>query len=284
MAELLKGAPVAAAILEDAKARADALKARGVTPVLALLRVGERPEDGSYVNGILKKAPIAGVEIKSVSLPAGTDEASYLAALDALNRDASVHGVLMFRPLPKGIDEKKACAKLDPAKDVDGCTPLSLAGVFTDTDTGFCPCTAESALRVLQYYQIPLKGKRAAVVGRSLVIGKPVSMLLLRENATVTTCHSRTENLPAVTQSADIVVAALGKTEFLTAEYFKEGQTVIDVGVGWSETKQKLCGDADFDSVSPVVSALTPVPGGVGAVTTAVLMNHTVTAAERQNA
>ena len=281
MAEVLKGLPVAKAISEELKARSEALKEKGVTPTLAIFRVGERDDDLSYERGAMKRAEQTGVAVKNVVLPADVDSETFFAALDDLNKDPNVHGILMFRPLPKQLDNEKARQMLAPEKDVDGCTDGSLAGVFANASTGFPPCTAQAAMEILKFYGIDPKGKKAAVIGRSLVIGRPVAMMLMHANATVTICHTRTVDVPSITKDADIVIAASGQMESVGAEYLSEGQTVIDVGIGWNEEKQKLCGDVKFEEAEPVVSAITPVPGGVGSVTTAVLCKHVIEAAER---
>ena len=281
MAEVLKGMPVAKAISEELKARSEALQAKGVVPTLAIFRVGERDDDLSYERGAMKRAEQTGVAVKNVVLPADVDSETFFKALDELNKDASVHGILMFRPLPKQLDGEKARQMLAPEKDVDGCTDGSLAGVFANARVGFPPCTAQAAMEILKFYGIDPKGKKAAVIGRSLVIGRPVAMMLMHANATVTICHTRTVDVPSVTKEADIVIAASGQMESVGAEYLSAGQTVIDVGIGWNEAKGKLCGDVRFEEAEPVVSAITPVPGGVGSVTTAVLCKHVIEAAER---
>ena len=201
------------------------------------------------------------------------------ATLQSINYDKTVHGCLMFRPLPSFIDEKAMCNALAPAKDVDGISLASLASVFTDASDGFPPCTAAACVEMLDHYDVPLVGKHVVVVGRSLVVGKPVSMMLLRRNASVTICHSRTENLPAICREADIVICATGRARAYGAEFFSPGQTVLDVGINF-DTHGKLCGDVNFDEVEPIVGAITPVPGGIGTVTTSVTMAHTVAAAE----
>ena len=281
MAMLLKGAPAAAALNERSAAAAAALKAEGIVPTLAILRVGARDGDLSYERGAMKRCEQIGADVKNVVLPADVEADVFFAALESLNRDDTVHGILMLRPLPKHLDGEKARRMLAPEKDVDGCTDGSLAGVFTNTPLGFPPCTAQAAMEILKYYGIPLSGKRAAVIGRSLVVGRPAAMMLMHENATVTVCHTRTADVPAVTREADIVIAASGQSESIGAEFLREGQTVIDVGISWNEAKQKLCGDVRFDEAEPVVKAITPVPGGVGAVTTSVLVSHVVEAAAR---
>ena len=281
MAEVLKGAPVAAALNEKMAADAAALREAGIVPTLAILRVGARDDDLSYERGAIKRCGQVGVAVKQVVLPADVDSGTFFAALDALNRDEGVHGILMFRPLPSQLDGERARKTLAPEKDVDGCTDGSLAGVFTNTDLGFPPCTAQAAMEILRHYGIDPAGKRVAVIGRSLVIGRPVAMMLMHENATVTICHTRTADVPSITKEADIVIAASGQMECIGADYLSEGQVVIDVGIGWSEEKQKLCGDVRFDEAEPIVAAITPVPGGVGSVTTSVLVSHVVEAAKR---
>lgn len=281
MTEVLKGKPVADALTAESKGRVEELKARGITPTLAILRVGERDDDLSYERGAMKRAAETGVEVKNVVLAGDVSEDVFFDTLDGLNRDPEVHGILMFRPLPKHIDGEKARKMLDPVKDVDGCTDGSLAGVFTNTKIGFAPCTAEAAMAILKFYGIDPKGRRAAVIGRSLVIGRPVSMLLMHANATVTTCHTRTVDVPSITREADIVIAASGQPESIGAAYLREGQTVIDVGISWNEAKGKLCGDVIFEEADGLVGSVTPVPGGVGSVTTSILMRHVVEAAER---
>ena len=255
MAMILKGAPVAAAMTEKMKTDSDRLRKAGIVPTLAILRVGERDDDLSYERGAMKRAEKAGIEVKNVVLP------------------ADVSGETFFKALARKM--------LAPEKDVDGCTDGSLAGVFTNTPLGFPPCTAEAAMEILHFYDIDIRGKSAAVIGRSLVIGRPVAMMLMHENATVTICHTKTPDVPAVTREADIVIAASGQMLSVGKEYLKAGQTVIDVGIGWNEELSKLCGDVKFEEAETIVDGITPVPGGVGAVTTAVLCRHVIMAAER---
>ncbi|MBQ1405661.1 MAG: bifunctional 5,10-methylenetetrahydrofolate dehydrogenase/5,10-methenyltetrahydrofolate cyclohydrolase [Oscillospiraceae bacterium] len=282
MAEIWKGAPVAAALSETVAAEAAELTAKGVLPTLAIFRVGERDDDLAYERGAMKRCEKVGVRVKNVVLPADVDSDTFFRTLEALNTDPEVHGILMFRPLPKQLDGEKARRMLAPEKDVDGCTDGSLAGVFTNTALGFPPCTAQAAMEMLRYYGVDPKGKRVAVIGRSLVIGRPVAMMLMHANATVTVCHTRTVDVPAVTREADIVVAASGQMESVGANYLRPGQIVIDVGIGWNEAKQKLCGDVRAEEAEPIAAALTPVPGGVGSVTSAVLCKHVVEAAKRR--
>lgn len=275
-----KGAPAAAALMEDLTGRIERLSGAGVTPTLAIVRVGERPDDRAYETGAVKRCEKAGVAVKRFPLPAGCSALELRAVLEHINAVSEIHGCLMLRPLPDPAMEEMACALLDPKKDVDCMTPAALAGVFAGKGWGYPPCTARACLELLKYYKTALTGKRAVVVGRSLVIGKPVSMLLQAENATVTMCHTRTVDLPAVCRGAEVLIAAAGRANLLGADHVSPGQVVLDVGINVDESG-KLCGDVKFDEAEPVVSAITPVPGGVGAVTTAVLVKHVVEAAER---
>ena len=281
MATILKGAPVVAAMNEANAARCAALKARGVTPTLAVVRVGARPDDLSYEKGVLTRCGKVGVEVKQFLLPEDAAQEQLLDVIAQVNADPAIHGCLLFRPLPKQFDDRTIRAALAPEKDIDGITDGSLAGVFTNSAIGYPPCTAQACLEILKYYQVPLSGKRAVVVGRSLVVGKPAAMMLDRENATVTLCNSRTQNLPEVCRQADIVVVAMGKMAAVGADCLRAGQTVVDVGIHVNE-EGKLCGDVQFAAAEPVVDAITPVPGGVGTVTTSVLVGHVVQAAGKK--
>ena len=282
MARILSGKEVAAGINDRTAEKAEVLKKQGICPTLAILRVGERADDISYEKGAVKRCDSVGVAVKKTVLPETVTQEALMEELDKLNRDDQIHGILVFRPLPKHLDEEAVRQAVNPAKDVDGITDASLAGVFTNTELGFCPCTAQAAMEILDYYDIDCAGKRAAVVGRSLVVGRPAAMLLLHKNATPTVCHTGTADTASVTREADIVIVCTGRMESMDASFFRPGQTVIDVGIGYNEEKKKLCGDVDFDSVEPVVEAITPVPGGVGAVTTSVLVSHVAEAAARQ--
>ena len=280
MARLLKGTDVSAALIESMTEEVGRLRERGIIPTLAILRVGERGSDIAYEKGAMKRAAQVGVDVKQVILPENVTEMDFLQTLESLNRDPSVSGILMFRPLPGQIDDEKARDALIPEKDVDGCTDGSLAGVFTNTEKGFAPCTAEAAMKILDYYGIDPCGKRATVIGRSLVIGRPVAMMLMAKGATVTICHTKTINVPEIARGADILIAASGQPESVDSSFVREGQVVIDVGVTWSEAKNKLVGDVCFEEAEPVVQAITPVPGGVGAVTSSILISHVIRAAE----
>ena len=281
MATILKGAPVVAAMNERNAALCEQLKAKGITPTLAVVRVGEREDDLSYERGVIARCGKVGVEVKQFLLSADASQDDLLKVIAEVNAEDTIHGCLLFRPLPKQFNDRTVRAALAPEKDIDGITDDSLAGVFTNTDLGYAPCTAQSCLEILKYYNIPLSGRRAVVVGRSLVVGKPAAMMLDRENATVTICNSRTQNLPAICKEADVVVVAMGKMGAVGADCLRESQTVVDVGIHVNE-KGKLCGDVKFSEAEPVVDAITPVPGGVGTVTTSVLVGHVVQAAVKK--
>lgn len=280
MAQLLKGVTVANALTEMLTARAAALKEKNIVPTLAIVRVGERSDDISYETGAIKRCARVGIAVRQFLLAADCTGEELLDTIRQINEDASIHGCLLFRPLPDRAMEEAACALLAPEKDVDGMTAGSLASVFTGKGAGYPPCTAEGCIALLDHYGIGLQGKRVAVIGRSLVIGKPVSMMLQARNATVTMCHTRTVNMPEICRDAEILVVAAGKAGVVDAEYAAPGQIVVDVGIHVND-QGKLCGDVAFDAVEPIVKAITPVPGGVGSVTTAVLAKHVIEAAEK---
>lgn len=280
MAQLLKGLPVANALTEVLAQRAAALNEKNIVPTLAILRVGQRPDDISYETGAMKRCAKVGIAVRQFLLEEGCTKEELLDTIRKINADPSIHGCLLFRPLPDKDMEEAACELLSPQKDVDGMTAGSLATVFAGKGTGFPPCTAEGCIELLDHYGIGLQGKRVAVIGRSLVIGKPVSMMLQSRNATVTMCHTKTADLPQVCRNAEILVVAAGKAGVVDEGYVSPGQVVIDVGIHVT-AEGKLCGDVNFDAVEPVVDSITPVPGGVGSVTTAVLAKHVIEAAEK---
>ena len=289
MAKLLLGKEVTAAMNEKLQTRVAALKEKGVSPKLAIVRCGENPSDLSYEKGATARAELIGVEVVKFVLPEDVSKEALLAQIDAINADKSIHGCLMFRPLPKHLkaDQDEICNRLSAAKDVDCMTDLSNAGVFMGKKLGFAPCTPQACMEILDYYGIDCTGKKAVVIGRSLVVGKPAAMMLLGKNATVTVCHTKTRNVEEVAREADILVSAAGVLKSLTKDYVRPGQIVIDVSMNWdpdkvtSKGKGGMAGDAVFAEVEPIVEAITPVPGGVGAVTTSVLIGHVVEAAER---
>lgn len=283
MPRILAGKPIIDALKEDGLRRVAALKDRGIDPVLAIVRIGARPDDLSYERTAIKRAEALGIGVRLFQLDEDAGQDALMKAIGEINADQGIHGCLMFRPLPAGYDEEAACEALDPRKDVDGIGRAALARVFTGRGEGFAPCTAAACLEMLDGYGIAIEGKHVVVVGRSLVIGRPVAMMLLERNATVTVCHSRTENLPAVVRAADIVVLATGRARAYDKTYFSPGQIVLDVGINMDEDGN-LCGDADFDSAEGVLGdegAITPVPRGIGGVTTSVLMKHVIEAAQR---
>ena len=289
MAKQLLGKEVNAALVAKLQERTAALQAKGIVPTLGIVRLGENPSDLSYEKGATKRAEEVGVAVKNYILPETATKEEVLAVIDEVNADASVHGVLMFRPLPKHLkaDQDEICNRLAPCKDVDSMTHMSNAGVFECQDLGYAPCTPAACMEILDHYGIDCKGKNAVVIGRSLVVGKPAAMMLMAKNATITVCHTRSVNVPEICKNADIIVTAAGVLGSLTKDYVREGQIVIDVSMNWnpekitSKGKGGMSGDCVFEEVEPIVEAITPVPGGVGAVTTTVLMKHVVEAAEK---
>ncbi len=279
MAAILKGAPAAAALSEKLTDKTAALRARGIVPTLAILRVGERPDDIAYETGAMKRCEKIGIAVRRFVLPAEYERDALMDTIRRINEDPAIHGCLMFRPLANREDEAEACAMLSPAKDVDGMTAGALAKVFTGRGQGYPPCTAQACMELLEYYGVALCGKRVAVIGRSSVIGKPVSMMLQAKDATVTMCHTKTEDMPHICRDAEIIVTAAGKAGVVNKDFVTAGQIIIDVGINVDESGD-LCGDVAFDEVEPLAAAITPVPGGVGSVTTAVLCKHVVEAAE----
>lgn len=256
-------------------------KLNGYIPTLAIVRVGEKPDDISYERGARKKAESMGLLVRSFAFPETITEEQFLEEFRSINEEDKVDGILLLKPLPKHISEKKAEQILDPAKDLDGITPANIAGVFAGETSAFAPCTAQAVMEMLHFYGESVEGKRAVVIGRSMVVGRPLSMLLLRENATVTICHTKTKDLEKVCREADILVAAAGKAKMVDGQFVRENAVVMDVGIHVDEDG-KLCGDVDFESASSRASAITPVPGGVGTVTTSVLCLHLVQAALRK--
>lgn len=280
MATILKGAAVTAALNQSLTERTSALKEKGILPTLAIVRVGERGDDISYEKGAIKRCEKIGVGVKQFLLPTDVPEETLLATIEEINADPAIHGCLLFRPLPGHIDGERIRRALAPQKDVDGITDGSLAGVFSGSGEGYPPCTAQACMEILDHYGYPLQGKKAVVVGRSLVVGKPAAMLLLQKNATVTVCHTRTADMPALCREAEVLIVAAGKAGVVGKEYLSPGQVVIDVGIHVLEDG-KLTGDVKFEEAEPIVEAITPVPGGVGTVTTSVLVKHVVEAAEK---
>lgn len=281
MAKQLLGKEVTAALNAKLQAQVEELKTKGTVPTLGIVRVGERPDDLSYERGASKRAELIGVAVEKFVLPADASKADLLKVIDEINANDAIHGVLMFRPLPKHLkaDEDEICNRLDPRKDVDGMTDGSNAGVFMGKKLGYAPCTPAACMEILDFYGIDCTGKKVTVIGRSLVVGKPAAMMLMAKNATVTVCHTRTKDVPAIAREADIIISAAGVLRSLTKEFVRPGQIVIDVSINWDEAKGGIAGDAVYDEIEPIVDAITPVPGGVGSVTTSVLIGHVVEAA-----
>ncbi len=289
MAKQLLAKEVTAAMVEKLQGRVVALKEKGVTPTLGIIRCGENPSDLSYERGATKRAEEVGVKVEKFLLPEDVSKEDLLATIDQINANDAIHGVLMFRPLPRHLkaDQDEICNRLRPEKDIDCMTDLSNAGVFTGKQLGFAPCTPQACMEILDYYGIDCKGKNAVVIGRSLVVGKPAAMMLMAKNATVTVCHTKTVNTAEIAKKADILVSAAGVLGSLTRDFVRPGQVVIDVSMNWdaekvtAKGKGGMSGDAVFAEVEPIVDAITPVPGGVGGVTNVVLISHVVEAAER---
>lgn len=272
---LLKGKEAADALCLSLKEKA---AEAGIRPCLAIVRVGERPDDLSYERGALKRAAALGFDCQVRAFPAEISQDAFMAEFRKINGDPGIHGVLLFRPLPGQLDDKAVLEALDPLKDVDGLCRENLAKVFAGDPDGFAPCTAAAVMAMLDFAGVELRGRRAVVVGRSLVVGKPLAMLLLGRDATVTVCHSKTRDLPAVCREADILVACVGRAGLITGDYVKEGAVVMDVGIN-VDAEGKLKGDVDFASVEPKAKLITPVPGGVGTMTTSILAAQTLKAA-----
>ncbi len=276
MAEVLKGAAVVSAMNEKMKAQVENLRKNNVDTTLAIVRVGDKEDDIAYQRGATKRCETVGVAVKSVELSAEVSTDELVAEVNKLGQDSSVHGILLLRPLPKHIDDAAVCAAIPKEKDVDGVTNESLAGVFSGVKMGYPPCTARAVMEILEFYGIDLCGKNVVVVGRSLVVGKPVAMMLIAKHATVTVCHTRTQNLAQVCKNCDVLVVCAGVRGVVDAGYLRDGQVVIDVGIHVDENG-KLCGDVSAEGVPEV--KITPVPGGVGTVTTSVLVQHVVESA-----
>ncbi|MBP3313967.1 MAG: bifunctional 5,10-methylenetetrahydrofolate dehydrogenase/5,10-methenyltetrahydrofolate cyclohydrolase [Oscillospiraceae bacterium] len=277
---ILSGKPVMESMVAELNARANSLKEKGITPCLAVVRVGNDPAAENYELSIRKRADMVGVMLQSVVLDEDISLSRLTETLDALSAKDEIHGILLYLPLPKALRpyEEEVLSHIAPKKDVDGVTAGSAAAIFTGNGAGFAPCTAEAAMKLLAFYGVELEGKHACVVGRSGVIGKPVAILLLAQNATISVCHSRTKDLSSLTKTADVLVVAAGKAGLISGAHVKEGAVVVDVGA--NRVDGKMVGDVLTDEVSPVAS-VSPVPGGVGMVTSSVLMEHTIRVAEQ---
>ncbi len=273
----LRAKPAVEALVEDCRKQISALGENGIVPTLAIVRVGEREDDLAYERGILSRFEKAGARAVVYTKPESVGMEELCGLIKQLDGDDSIHGILMFRPLPKHLDEDTVRNLVSEKKDVDCMSDLGLAHVFAQDGRGYPPCTPEAVTELLRFYDIPLKGKKVTVVGRSMVVGRPLAMLLLRENATVTICHTKTEELEKECKRADIICAAAGSAEMIKEDFVREGQIVMDVGINVKDGR--LCGDVDFGQVSGIVEAITPVPGGVGSMTTTMLLRHVISSA-----
>lgn len=282
MGQIIKGKPVADAITAELVKDVEVLKSKGIEPKLKIVRVGAREDDLAYERGALSRMEKCGIKAEVLELPVDICQADFVKELKAVNDDPSVHGILLFRPLPKQLDMEGIKFVVDPVKDIDCMNPLNAEKIFEGDKTGYPPCTSQACVEILDHYGIDMKGKRAAVIGRSMVVGKPLAMLLLDKNATVTICHSRTNDLPGVCRQAEVVIAAVGRAEMVTGDFISEGAVVIDVGINVN-AEGKLCGDVKFDECVDKASMITPVPAGVGSVTTSVLAKHVVKACKQIN-
>ena len=277
----LGGKEVADKIVEDLKIKVEELKGKGISPKLAILRVGAREDDLAYERGVLKRFESAGVEVEVTAVDAGISQEELDKTFDGINNDPKVHGILVFRPLPKGLSDEHMRRTIDPGKDSDFMDIRNMENVLAGVPDSAAPCTAEAVMALIRHYNIETKGKKVTVVGRSLVIGKPAALLLTTANATVTVCHTKTVNIEEECRNADIIVAFCGVAKMITEKFVKPGQIVIDVGMNVDE-EGRLCGDVDYEKVSEIADAVTPVPGGVGSITTAILLKHVVDNAGRQ--
>jgi len=282
MSIIMKGSEVTAAMKEELLHEVGKLVQKGIVPGLAIVRVGARADDLAYERGARKRMEAVGIRCVVTELPQDVSQAQFEQAFAVVNDDPATHGILLFRPLPKQLDEEPVRGMINPWKDVDCMSPVNMAKVFSGDESAFAPCTPEAVMEVLAHYGIDLKGKRVTVVGRSMVVGKPLSMLLLKQHATVTICHTRTVDLAGTCRNAEILIAAAGKARMITADFVSENRVVVDVGIN-VDSDGNVCGDVDFDAVAPHAAYISPVPGGIGAVTSSVLAKHVVRAANYLN-
>jgi methylenetetrahydrofolate dehydrogenase (NADP+) / methenyltetrahydrofolate cyclohydrolase len=279
MDKLLSGKEVSLNLISKLKKRIIKLRCEGVVPAAAFIRVGSNRDDITYQNSILKTCNNVGVTTVLHELEEDITTEALIELITNLNEKNGIHGIMIFRPLPEGIDEELINSSISPDKDVEGMNPINLAKVFAGHYDGFAPCTATAVMEILKYYDISLKGKHAVILGRSMVVGKPLSMMLLKEDETVTLCHSKTENIGEIARTADVLVAAMGRPNTVGVDYIKPGAIVIDVGINVDQNG-KIHGDVNFEEVEKIASMITPVPGGVGSVTTAILIKNIVKAAK----
>ena len=281
MTKILSGKEVAAALKDELTAEAEELKKQGKTPGLCIVIAGDRPDSASYIKGAVKRCTDIGIDCQVEKLPEEISQDEFLRVLDRLNKDSKINGIIIMRPLPGRISEDVVKYAIVPEKDVDCFNPINVSKVMSGEKDGFAPCTPSAVIEILDHYGIESKGKRAVLIGRSMVVGRPLSMMLLKRNATVTICHTRTQDLAQEAKRAEILIAAAGKARMVTKDMVSEGAVVIDVGINFDENG-KMCGDVDFDNVSPIAGQITPVPGGVGSVTSTVLAKHVIEAFKLQ--
>ncbi len=282
MGQIIKGKQVADAITSDLSGKVASLMEKGIRPKLSIVRVGANPSDLAYEKGALKRCETIGIETEIIELPDYITQEHFIEELEKVNRDDSVNGILIFRPLPKQLNEQSIKYVIAPEKDIDCFSPVNVAKVMENDETGFAPCTPSAVIEMLRYYNVPMKGRKAAVIGRSMVVGKPVSLLLLNENATVTICHSKTRDMANICSEADILVVGIGKAKHIDSSYVKDGAVIVDVGINVDDDGN-LAGDVDIDDGIEKALMITPVPGGVGSVTTSILAKHVVKACMLQN-
>lgn len=276
----LEGKPVAQALREKLRQRISSMAELGVTPTILIVRVGDRDDDISYERGILKGCELLGIRNLMKPLSANITQEELVTILSEANEDPGIHGIMLFRPLPSQIDPAVIINSINPEKDIDCMSPINLERVFEGRSKGFAPCTPKAVIEILKYYNVPLKGANIVIAGRSLVVGKPLAMLLLDENATVTICHSNTKDMTKITAQAEVVVAAIGKAKFMDESFFMPDSIIIDVGIN-DDGNGKICGDVDYDTVFDKVKALSPAVGGVGTITSTILLSHVVEACEK---
>lgn len=277
-AKQLRGKPVSDKIGESIASDVSLLDKNGIKPTLAIVRVGQRDDDIAYETSAMKKAESYGINVKKFTLAEDVSQQLLMATIDEINEDDGIHGALIFSPMPAHIDEQMVKDALTPEKDIDGITIGSMAGVYSGNGLGYPPCTAAACMELLEHYEIDLTGKNAVVIGRSLVIGRPVSMMLMQKNATVTICHTKTKNVHEIAKAADVLIVAAGQMQQVGKEYLNENQIILDVGIHVNE-EGKLCGDVIAADAEANTAAFTPVPGGIGTITSTILMRHVVDAA-----
>lgn len=285
MGKILSCKEVAEKLSEDLKSRVSKLHSEGKDPTISIFRVGDDDSNVLYEKGAIKRAELLGISVKQTVLPENVGKDEIITEIQRLNQDEDIDGVLMFRPLPAHLREyeEEICNHLSSKKDIDGITEDSLLGIFVDKDMGYPPCTPAACMEILEHYGIDVTGKRVVIIGRSLVVGRPLSMMLLSKNATVTICHSKSKDIQAITKEADILIAAVGRPFLVDAGYVRPGQIVLDVGINWLPDEKRTVGDCHFGEIVDIVDAITPVPGGVGSVTTSILMKHLIDACERRD-